>query len=58
MTRYAYIYDESDGQGPWVLLCEHCIVADRREVEEWAGDMLEDEVRCACCGTTGEEVAA
>jgi len=54
MTRYAYIYDESDVQGPYVLLCEDCIRSDRHEVEEWAGDMESDGVGCACCGATGE----
>ena len=58
MTRYAYMYDESDNQGPNVLLCEHCIRADRHEVEDWAGDMGEDGVRCACCGHADDEEAA
>jgi len=55
--RYAYIHDEADAQGPNVLLCEACIRADRHEVEEWAGDMVADDVRCACCGESGEWLA-
>lgn len=55
MMRYAYMYDEADNQGPYVLLCENCIKVDRHEVTDW-GDMAEDGVRCACCGTDGVAV--
>ena len=48
MTRAAYIWDESDTQGPWVLKCEACIVADgAHEVADWDAP---DGWRCACCG--------
>lgn len=54
MTRAAYIWIENDTQGPWVLLCEACIEADRHEIGEWdAGD----DWRCACCGSTAEHNA-
>jgi len=73
MTRYAYIYDESDAQGPHVLLCEDCIrnsfedgqffglspnPTEAYAAVDWAGDLESDGVRCACCGATGDEQAA
>ena len=56
-TRIAYIYDESDTQGPWVPRCETCI-----RFEAWSFDDIDAieymsaadaaDMQCACCGAT------
>jgi hypothetical protein len=49
--RAAYIYNESDSAGPWVLLCQGCIEVERHEVGHWEDD---SDWRCACCGATAD----
>lgn len=58
--KAAYIYDDRDVQGPWVLLCEACL--DASSDDPWAphGDVEwihEDRAtwRCACCGCTSDD---
>jgi len=53
----AYILDESDSQGPHVLLCRPCIEADRHEVSDWEDLDAVADSRCACCGEAMEDIA-
>ena len=47
--RAAYVYDEQDGQGPFVLLCAECIRAEKMDaIEAVEGE----DWRCACCGAS------
>lgn len=46
--RFAYVWNESDAQGPWVLMCGDCIAADFNEINDWLP--ADYDCRCACCG--------
>lgn len=49
-----YIYDKTDEQGPWVLLCESCIAVDYpNQAPDWK-DPDDHDWRCACCGATSD----
>jgi len=59
MTRFTYIYDDEDVQGPWVLMCEECTkegYAPPASEIAWVSQEDASNARCACCGATNTKL--